>query len=120
MKKTTILIIFLAFLSGLGLSAQSVAGRYTHASEPNGLDIEVNQIVLWENGPGYTGKWESALATGENEVITQLQNLVVNSTDLTVSFTKDGQAHNGQFISDGKGGYDLVLDGQTMFAKEDW
>lgn len=113
--------MFVLCLAGaMGLSAQNLDGRYIHATEVNTDDIEIDQIVLSLNGAAYEGDWESALATGENEVVTTLQNVMVDEQDLTISFLKGGQAYNGTFVSDGNGGYALMIDGQTLYSKQDW
>lgn len=113
--------MFVLCLAGaMGLSAQNLDGRYSHATEVSADDIEVNQIVLSLNGSAWEGDWETALATGENEVVTTLQNVMVDEQNLSLSFDKDGQAYNGTFVSDGQGGYALMLEGQTLYTKLDW
>ncbi|HHG86577.1 MAG TPA: hypothetical protein ENJ82_17640 [Bacteroidetes bacterium] len=120
MKKSVLIIFILSLIGVMGLSAQTIAGRYTHASSLNADDISIDHIVLTETGNGFQGKWETALATGENEAITELQNVVVDQQGLKLSFEKNGQSHTGQFVSDGDGGYDLILNGQTLYSRKDW
>jgi hypothetical protein len=120
MKKSILVLFFLGFACGIQLFAQGVEGRYAHARDLNDNDIEVSQIVLSLNGTVYDGNWETAMATGENELITPLQNLVVDEQDLTISFVLGGQTHTGTFVSDGAGGYSILLDGLDMYARQDW
>jgi hypothetical protein len=120
MKKSFLILFVLCLVSAMGLSAQNLDGRYINATEVNAEDIEVNQIVLSINGSAYEGDWETAMATGENEVVSTLQNVLVDEQDLTISFVKGGQSYNGTFVSDGNGGYAIMLDGQTLYSKEGW
>lgn len=120
MKKSFLIIMFLGLLGATGLSAQSFAGRYIHSEELNEMDIQVDQIVVTEVGTAYEAAWESALATGENEVKVNLLNIVVDTPTRSITFEKNGKSYSGEFINDGEGGYDLVIDGQTLFSKSDW
>ena len=120
MKKSVLIFVFFCLICGMGLSAQSLTGRYIHAHNLNNDDIEINQIVVSVNGADFRANWETALATGENEKVTKLQNVTVDTQDLKISFDKDGQSHQGQFVSDGDGGYNLIMDGQTIYARNDW
>lgn len=119
MKKSLLLFVFFCLACGMSLSAQSFEGRYTNAQNLNANDIQINQIVLSFNGTAYEGNWETALATGEQEVSVKLQNVIVTPPDLTLTFDKNGQTYQGHFISDGDGGYNLVLN-QTIFSQKDW